>query len=472
MMVSLTQFDDVLRPIVSGRRIICVGATVASLVPTATTVRRLGATDVLILSMEGYGIGDPVAPELARVINHDLAVTGPSMVIMRAEEDFKANLPGEISAQLDEFDPDRTSLVLGQFVNTVSHLDGRAFLAYRRPEWLNFEDKTIIDGFWDRAGVVRTPSIVTRPTVVALTQARHDLDVGSGVVVSGDAKEGFNGGAEYVRWIRSDQDIAPAHTFFSEHCDNVRVMQFLEGIPCSIHGIVFPEYVAALRPVEMVVLRRMNPAPSENVFAYSGCASFYDPPEEIRVQMIELAKRAGAQLRSEINFRGCFTVDGVVTKDGFRPTELNPRQGAGISALFGSYPAVPFGLVFDAIAADRAEGIQPDELEALLRKLADDRRGGGTWRTVTVEVVDTNKRGAVLDGEGEWRWANPGETPWITITSGPRGAQGSVRGVLNDAVVPIGASVGSLACSFWNFADHELHAGVGKLTPAIPAVQI
>jgi hypothetical protein len=41
----------------------------------------------------------------------------------------------------------------------------------------------------------------------------------------------------------------------SARADRVRVMPFLEGIPCSIHGIVFAEHVAALQPLEMVTLR-------------------------------------------------------------------------------------------------------------------------------------------------------------------------------------------------------------------------
>ena len=69
---------------------------------------------------------------------------------------------------------------------------------------------------------------------------------------SGDARDGFNGGGNFVRWVRDDRDRAAATAFFRPRCDRVRVMPFLEGVPCSIHGFVLPDGTAALRPVEIV----------------------------------------------------------------------------------------------------------------------------------------------------------------------------------------------------------------------------
>ena len=39
----------------------------------------------------------------------------------------------------------------------------------------------------------------------------------------------------------SREERADALDFFKSRCDRVRVMPFLEGVPCSIHGIVLPE---------------------------------------------------------------------------------------------------------------------------------------------------------------------------------------------------------------------------------------
>jgi hypothetical protein len=70
-------------------------------------------------------------------------------------------------------------------------------------------------------------------------------------------------------------------------------MPFLEGIPSSIHGIVCPGAVATFRPVEMVTLRR----PGSTRLHYAGAATFWDPPDEDREVMRDLARRVGAGLR-------------------------------------------------------------------------------------------------------------------------------------------------------------------------------
>jgi hypothetical protein len=66
-------------------------------------------------------------------------------------------------------------------------------------------------------------------------------------------------------------------------------MPFLEGVPCSIHGVVFPEGAATFRPVEMVTLRR----PGSSRLRYAGAATFWDPPAADREVMRDLARRVG-----------------------------------------------------------------------------------------------------------------------------------------------------------------------------------
>ena len=45
------------------------------------------------------------------------------------------------------------------------------------------------------------------------------------------------------------------------------------------------------------------------------------------------ARRVGAHLQRVHGYRGAFGIDGVLTADGFRPTELNTRMSAGASAV-------------------------------------------------------------------------------------------------------------------------------------------
>src|SRR5690606_4075064 len=107
--------------------------------------------------------------------------------------------------------------------------------------------------------------------------------------------------------------------FLAEEAHRVRVMPFLDGIPCSIHGIVFDDAVSVLRPCEMVALRR----PGRSDLYYAGMGSTWDPPAAARADMRALCRRVGEHLRRTVGYRGVFTVDGVLTRDGFRPTELN-----------------------------------------------------------------------------------------------------------------------------------------------------
>jgi hypothetical protein len=66
-----------------------------------------------------------------------------------------------------------------------------------------------------------------------------------------------------VRWVGTDEQARAAAEFLGEHRDDrLWVMPFLDGVSCSIHGFVLPGGVAALRPVELLVLRRTPPATS------------------------------------------------------------------------------------------------------------------------------------------------------------------------------------------------------------------
>ena len=71
----------------------------------------------------------------------------------------------------------------------------------------------------------------------------------------------------------------PAGGFFMPRCDRVRVMPFLDGVPCSIHGFVLPDGTAALRPVEIATLRERDRAAGS---CTAGCRRCWDPPADDR----------------------------------------------------------------------------------------------------------------------------------------------------------------------------------------------
>jgi hypothetical protein len=271
-------------------------------------------------------------------------------------------------------------------------------------------------------------------------------------VWAGDARDGYHGGASLTRWVTDDAEAAAVGAELAAHCDRVRVMPFLDGIATSVHGIVLPDGVASLRPVELVTLRHGHE------LHYAGCATFWDPPVRIREQMRDAARRVGEQLRSDVDFRGAFTLDGVATADGFRPTELNPRFGAGLNVITNGLPDVPLHLVLDLVVAGIPLGIGAAELEAEVLVSADASRVGGTWQVGATPRLAVDGR-PVRYVDGAWRWATDGEPPDGTVIAGP----GFTRLNLDPTRTPVGPSIGPRSADFWRFADAELGTTVGPL---------
>ncbi len=222
-------------------------------------------------------------------------------------------------------------------------------------------------------------------------------------------------------------------------CDSVRIMPFVDGIPCSIHGIVLPDGVAVLRPVEMVTLRQGHQ------FVYAGCSTFWDPPDDVREQMRSIARAVGAQLVDEVDFRGTFTVDGIVGSDGFWPTELNPRYGAGINAIARA-SGLPMLLVNDLVVGGHDLARSAAAIEAELVERADNNRGGGTWM------------GALAIDEPHARVDH--DTATVVVGSS------HVRCLWDPDTTPVGPSTAQRACDFWATVDRELRTNIGPLTPA------
>jgi hypothetical protein len=422
-----------LRSVFGGRRLVLAGANAVAWTEHLPVLRASGVTDMLVVAA-GWGAGE--RPGVDTVVVE--APPGLSMMDqLRHGERFVADPPAEVLAALDRFDPRGEALALGSFLNTSPQLAGRAFVAHRRPMWVALEDKVVVDAFWDRAGVARQPSVIV--PLDGASGAAATLDRGDGTVWAADAREGFHGGATQTYWVADAASRDEALAGLRTVCDRVRVMPFLEGIPCSIHGIVLPDGVAVLRPVELVTLRRGRR------FVYAGCATWWDPPDEIREHMRSIARATGRQLAHEVDFRGTFTVDGVVTTDGFWPTELNPRFGAGINAIARA-SGMPILLLNDLVAGGHDLGRSAAEIEAELVERADTHRGGGTWLG-----------GLTLHAE-------PG-TSELDVGVVTVGA-GFVRCVWNPATTPVGPSTGPRACAFWAEADRTLGTQTGPLTPA------
>jgi hypothetical protein len=448
-----------LRPLFTGRKVVVTGGPLAALTGVCRRLRDLGAERPFLLAT-GMGTGEVPDPGEAEWCV--VEVRAPDVVAeIRAAMRMLRLLPCEVADALDRWDPERRALVLSPMFNELPEIAGRRVYGPRRAEWRRLEDKVVVDALWDELGVARAPSEVVAAQLGRLRAAAARLDRGAGTAWAGDARQGFSGGAFCLRWVRDEEDAAEAATFLGARCDRVRVMPFLEGIPCSIHGVVFPDGVATFRPVEMVTLRR----PGSNRLHYAGAATFWDPPDADREVMRDLARRVGAGLRERVGYRGAFTVDGVLAAEGFRPTELNPRFGAGLATMTRDLADLPVSLLDRALIEGERLAYAADDLERQVLSVADRTRAGGAW-TVTNEAADATRELPVAFEGGACRPTAAGRPPDGVLSFGPSGVGGFVRLALDPDRVPAGPSVAPLAVAAFALADERFGTGIGRLEPA------
>ena len=365
----------------AGRPVIIGPFVLAGATPMVGWFRELGCPVLVVATTRGAG---PVpADGECEVVSVTPAAAASMTDELRTHDRMAHQLPDEARAAIDAFDPERAGTWFSTpFVTTDEPIDGRPVTGGRPASFLALEDKTLADELWDAAGVPRAPyRLVELDDDAGLDAATAELRTEHGAVWSGDARDGFNGGGNFVRWLRDDTDRAEALAFFRPRCDRVRVMPFLEGVPCSIHGFVLPDGTAALRPVEIVVLRDAE----ARSFTYSGLGTTWDPPAADRDAMRDAVHRVGAHLQRAHGYRGAFGIDGVLTADGFRPTELNTRMSAGATTV-GEVDRRFFTFLQAALVAGVDTGLTAADVEGLVPEMDAHRTGKvvcvGQGRTV------------------------------------------------------------------------------------------
>ena len=324
---------------------------------------------------------------------------------------------------------------------------------------MGLEDKTVVDALWDRAGVPRVASRVVPVAWDELVRAHEALDLGRGTVWAADNRLGWHGGAEFTRWVHDLADAKATIDEFRPAADRIRVMPFLDGIPCSIHGMVFPDCVVALRPCEMMVLRN----PGSRSFRYAQAATFWDPRPSDREEMRETARMVGAELRRSVGFRGAFTIDGVLTAQGFRPTELNARFGAALGLMGRGFPGLRLPLLNMAVVEGLEVDWRPRDLEADLLVASDASRVAGG-----MTVVQSSPE----PGKSWFRWK---DGAWIPSLEEERDVEvviGPSNGgtVLILRLVPerlaVGNPVAPVIASLLCHLDAQLDLGIGPVEAA------
>lgn len=447
---------DVLRRTYEGRSWIVASEVLAGAAPHLAALARVGvgADDVVVIA-GGRGTG-PV-PVGVRTVVLGLPV-GDLMAVLHAFDDALGDVPADSLAELDAFDPDRRAAVIAPLFTQRSTAAGRRVWGARPASWRALEDKTVVDEVWRAAGVPQAPAVVVAADPRSLRSAARAMDVGSGTVWVADNRRGWHGGATGLRWVRDDEQVDAATAFMTARADQVRVMPFLDGVPCSIHGMVLPGGTLALRPCEMVVLRRTG----RSELCYAGMASMWDPPADDRDLLRAHARRVGDHLRAAVGYRGAFSIDGVMTVDGFRPTELNPRFGAALG-LLAAAADIPLYLLHLAVVEGVAADWRGAELEQRIVTAADAAREIRCHVAVDRPVGDRTI-GLRRDGGDLRRTHDPDAD--IAVHCGPGVTGGFVRLSISQGVVPTGSTVAPLVASVLAWVDAHLDLGLGALEAA------
>ena len=443
-----------IRQSVEGRSFICASDVLVGAAHDALRLQDLGARAMAVGASRGTG----TLPAAVETIDLGMPPASSMMAGVRAGQGMMEALPPEVLARLDAFDPERRARVILPLFGTASHIAGRAVWGARPPGWVALEDKTLVDAVWDRVGVPRAPSQVVPLEEGAAWAAHRALDEGEGTVWAADNTLGWHGGGEYTRRVRSVVEARATLAEWAGAARRLRVMPFLDGVPCSIHGIVFPDHVVVLRPCEMMVLRH----PGSRSFRYAQAATFWDPPEADRAVMRQTARRVGAWLRSEVGFRGTFTIDGVMTAHGFRPTELNPRFGAAIGVMGRGMKGLSLWLLHLAVVEGLELDWQPVEIEAALLEAADAHRAAGGMVLVQ-RRLEAGRHSWGRGRDGRWQPAEPGE---VQVEIGPSASGSIVFCRFQPGSLEVGRAVAPVLAGLLTELDGPLGLGLGRVEAA------
>lgn len=407
------------------------------------------------------------------VLSLDLPSSGDFVTDALATASGLAELPESITARLDEWDPDREARALVPSLMTDQPLAGRQTFGARPAEWAALEDKLAVLDLWAEA------SIPTAPAAVVALDDRRDLDAAqrrlsgsNGTVWAVDNARGMHGGAAGTHWVPTRAAAADlAERLAGDHA-RVRVMPFLTGIPCSIHGIVLDDATVTSRPNEMMVYVE----PSAHRIHYCRFANHWDPSPADRQAMTATAVAVGEVLRSAVDFRGVFSLDGVLTVDGFRPTEINPRYGMALPFNLPAGddgPAVNMVLLDKAIIAG-ALRLDAERFQTWLHESLDrNRRGGASFATVnrssetrTAAVVDCDGQMILTDIESDRAEEANGRAAMATVDWQAIGAEHRLNIAFGDRF-PTGPPAAPLAWRIARMVDGQWDIGLTELVPAL-----
>jgi hypothetical protein len=259
---------------------------------------------------------------------------------------------GWLATAVNKFDRTGKATLLLPDPLDPTHAGRRRRFGRRHRAHKMLEDKTVVDTLWDTIGVPRAPSIIADgPCDITALAAR--IDQGNGVVCSSQPiGSGPTAGGDGICWWAPGHPPPPINDSGSSRC-RLRLMPMLAGLPVRLHGLVTASHVIPFPPLEIVTLRRPN-----GTFLCAGSAPTLHDAHDLAA----LTTRIGERLHRRVGYLGAFSADGIVTADGFRPTDLNARL---TSAMEAAPPALRVRLHAANLAAREDQPLNPTTVSTL-----------------------------------------------------------------------------------------------------------
>jgi hypothetical protein len=197
-------------------------------------------------------------------------------------------------------------------------------------------------------------------------------------------------------------------------------------------------------------------------FRYGGLSTFWDAPAADRSVMREAARRVGEHLRAAYGYRGAFGIDGVLTADGFRPTELNTRMSAGFTQVT-QVDRKLFALLQDALVLGEDPGVRVADVEALLPLVDADPSGRAVALAKGVRVGDVTEA-LTWDGE-RFEIAPPGVATddVLVMADTPSGLFAKVQPC---AALRPGVRLATVNLGLYDLLEREFGVHLGELSAA------
>ncbi len=463
---------DRLRDVLASRPWLSVGEVSQSSIGAARELLDAGADVAAAVSvLRGVGDVDDELPHISCDAEWDVSM----MESIRRSSSLLRSPPSGVQEWVDRWDPEREARSVVDFTWVAGDVCGRPTFGARPAEWEALEDKLTVLDLWAGAGVpVSDFTVVDLTDPVACLAAHRRLATDLGTVWALDNDGGWHGGGSGTVWMASEAMASTRLPDLAREHRRARVMPFAEGIPCSIHGIVIGDDVVALRPMESLVFRD----PDANRLVYGKASSCWDAPAEDRESMRTMVRAIGAELRRRVDFRGVFTLDGVLGSSGFVPTEVNPRFGGALPMRI----PIPSGATLNLYLLNLliVEGLL-DDVDATI--LEDWLVGALDANRRAVAMLETERRpaeerslrvgrsdDAIVEVGGGADAAESGGVgeALATVTWGSKGRNGLILVFATDAF-PIGPSSAPLLLEIVRHVDADWGIGLPPLVAASPA---